>query len=203
MRIEGHVSCGVFPMQHTVRRFLAAFIAVSLLAAGISLDAAEDVPTEQVERIAHGLPIPLPAITLAAIRRCREQIVRLQLADGAFRFTTEAGDRVRIVPYFGNVAARCCWWPTASNRRKTTCGVSSGGSTGMRTTRREDGTILDFIGNGESYTPSPSRDSIDTYPASYLATLWWFWKTCCRDPRSPRESVLLYARCARRDRAVD
>lgn len=133
----------------------------------------------------------LDADTLAAIRNCRQQIAELQLPDGAFRLSpTGAGRPFRIIPYFGNTAARALLVahtiePDEQDRQRAARWIDW-----YANHARPDGTILDFVGTNQTYTASPKRDSIDTYPPSYLATLWWFWKTRSAEQPPAREQMV-------------
>jgi hypothetical protein len=101
----------------------------------------------------------------------------IELPDGAFRYTAAEGDRVRIVPYFGNVAARALLVAQAIEPDEKDIQRAKRWIDWYAGHARKDGTILDFFGITQSYAPSVKRDSIDTYPPSYLATLRWFWQT--------------------------
>jgi hypothetical protein len=131
------------------------------------------------------------ANTLEAIRNCRKQIAELQLPNGAFRMSpTGDGRPFRIIPYFGNTAARALLVAHVSEPDEQDWQRAARWIDWYAAHARPDGTILDFVGTDQTYAASPKRDSIDTYPPSYLATLWWFWKT--RSPEQPpvREQLL-------------
>lgn len=118
----------------------------------------------------------LDAESLAAIRHCREEIIRLQLPDGAWRFSAEQADHVRIVPYFGNVAAKAL---ALAQTLEPQAGDSARVEKWLdwyASHTRKDGTILDHQGTMTAYAPSDKRDSIDTYAPTYLTALWWYSK---------------------------
>src|SRR4029079_6224086 len=81
------------------------------------------------------------------------------------------GDAVRIAPYYANAACQALLAGRAIDPDKDDLARVRRWIAWSVAHTRPDGTILDHVGTVEHYEPSPKRDSIDTYPPSFLTLL--------------------------------
>ena len=120
-----------------------------------------------------------------AVARCLHVIRKAQLPDGAIRLDAR-NDTVRIAPYYANVACHALLAGRAIDPDQDDLDRVRRWIAWYVAHARPDGTILDHIGTTTRYEPSPKRDSIDTYPTSFLTLLGRF-----DDATDHRESASL------------
>jgi hypothetical protein len=116
---------------------------------------------------------PLEPQARDAVARCLDVIRKAQLPDGAMRMDA-AGDAVRIAPYYANVACQALLAGRAIDADKDDLDRVRRWIAWYVAHTRPDGTILDHLGTISHYEPSPKRDSIDTYPPSFLTLIQRF-----------------------------
>lgn len=150
-----HRSLGVFPFEEK------AVVEISNEGTDgvVVADAVQLLPASEAKIRTNADPRP-------ATEQLADQILTLQLPDGALRFSA-VSDTVRVVPYFGNIAAMGL--------------LATGDARYHEPVRRwiewyvrhqeDDGTIYDFVGTVQNYKKSDHRDSTDSYAATFLQVL--------------------------------